>query len=239
MKKFRVVELYAGTGRSVEPFKHWRRAELALLVDASDHERNTYLSNFPNAPYVRRDISRLQPEELLRLAGGRVDILLGCPPCQGFSESGLRRSDDPRNRHVQLTGVHLKNMERSPVTPLENIHPFGLGEFARATQTVALRIIALGTGHRRREAFFQPRLGLRHGSRRWLVTKVCADRLWSGQSRKRVALRAANGCFEISDIAGAGPGQCIGSGESEYRANKSRCYLAIGHTEHPAVRGGL
>src|SRR3984893_15558874 len=118
-------------------------------------------------------------------------------------------------------------MERSPVIPLQNIHPFGLGEFARATQAVALCIVALCTGHRRREAFFQPRLGLRHGSRRWLVTKVCADRLWSGQSRKRFALRAANGCFEVSDIAAAGSGRCICSGESEYRANKSRCYLAM------------
>src|SRR5260221_1484157 len=62
-------------------------------------------------------------------------------------------------------------MERSPVTPLQNIHPFGLGEFARATQVVTLCIVALGTGHRRREAFFQPPLGLRHGSRRWLVTR--------------------------------------------------------------------
>ena len=140
---------------------------------------------------------------------------------------------------ARLSGVQLKNVERSPVTPLKNIHSFGLGEFARATQAVALCIIALCTGHRRREGFFQPRLGLRHGRGRWLVLKLCADRLWRGQSRKRVALRAANGCFEIGDIAGARSGQCICGGESEYRANKSRCYLAIGHTEHPAVRGGL
>src|SRR5258708_34238630 len=140
---------------------------------------------------------------------------------------------------TRLSGVHLKNVERSPVTPLKNIHSFGLGEFARATQAVALCIIALPAGHRRREAFFQPRLGLRHGSQPWLALKVGTDRLWRGQSRKRVALRVANGCFEISDIAGARSGQCVCSGESENRANKSRCYLGIGHTEHSAVRGGL
>jgi len=34
---------------------------------------------------------------------------------------------------------------------LQNIHSFGRAEFACATEAVALCIIALGTGHRRRE----------------------------------------------------------------------------------------
>src|SRR5580692_8458540 len=100
MKKLKIVELYAGTARSVEPFQHWRRAEIALLVDASEHARETYLLNHPKAPYVEKDISKLSPSELLSLAGGRVDIIMGCPPCQGFSETGLRLSNDPRNKHV-------------------------------------------------------------------------------------------------------------------------------------------
>jgi hypothetical protein len=57
----------------------------------------------------------------------------------------------------------------------QNIHSLGRGEGACATLAVALCIIALGTGHRRREPFLQLRLRLLHGSRRWLVTKVCAD----------------------------------------------------------------
>ena len=58
---------------------------------------------------------------------------------------------------------------------LQNIHSLGRGEGACATLAVALGIIALGTGHRRREPFLQLRLRLLHGSRRRLVTKVCAD----------------------------------------------------------------
>ena len=41
--------------------------------------------------------------------------------------------------------------------PLQNIHPLGLGEFAGAAGAVALGVVALGAGHRRREPFFQPR----------------------------------------------------------------------------------
>lgn len=101
MKKFRIVELYAGTARSVEPFRSWRRAETSLLIDANDFARRTYLANFPDAPYLRRSLSNMSTREVLVAAGGRIDILLGCPPCQGFSESGLRESGDPRNWHVR------------------------------------------------------------------------------------------------------------------------------------------
>jgi DNA (cytosine-5)-methyltransferase 1 len=42
----------------------------------------------------------MDPTRLRALAGGKVDILLGCPPCQGFSENGSRKAADPRNRHL-------------------------------------------------------------------------------------------------------------------------------------------
>lgn len=120
MKRLRIVELYAGTARSVEPFQHWRRAEVALLVDSCGHARDTYRLNHPNAPYARRDIARLRPSELIELAGGRVDILLGCPPCQGFSETGLRLKDDPRNRHVHHF-ARLAHAARPLAIVMENV----------------------------------------------------------------------------------------------------------------------
>src|ERR1043165_597446 len=101
MRKFRIAELYAGTARSVEPFRSWRRVDIAMLADANAYARDTYLLNFPNAPYAKRSISRLGPEDVTALADGRIDVLLACPPCQGFSESGLRDSQDPRNWHVR------------------------------------------------------------------------------------------------------------------------------------------
>jgi hypothetical protein len=37
----------------------------------------------------------------------------------------------------------------------------------------------------------------------------------------------------LRDIAGARSGQCICSGESEDRREKSRCHPGTGHREHP------
>lgn len=98
--KLRVVELYAGTGRSIEPYRARPEFEVALLADISAKARDAYLANHKDAPYALMDLEKASAAAIAREAGGRVDILLGCPPCQGFSESGQRRADDPRNDHI-------------------------------------------------------------------------------------------------------------------------------------------
>ena len=99
-KRLKVVELYAGTARSSAPFRRWRRAEISLLVDNNEVAVNTYKANFPRAPYRKASLSRMTPNRLSALAGGRIDILLGCPPCQGFSDTGTRDPNDARNSHM-------------------------------------------------------------------------------------------------------------------------------------------
>lgn len=115
-----VVELYAGTARSSEPFLGWRRCVLSLLVDNDPTAAKTYRENFPKAPYVLGDLTRMRPDQLLTLAGGRVDILLGCPPCQGFSDAGTRDPRDPRNSHLRHFG-RLAEMLKPLAVAMENV----------------------------------------------------------------------------------------------------------------------
>lgn len=98
--RFRVAELYAGTGRSVAPFRQWSQSEIVLLADCNQLAADTYLLNHPGAPYFVEDLSRISAVRLIELAGGKIDVLLGCPPCQGFSDNGKRQSRDSRNRHL-------------------------------------------------------------------------------------------------------------------------------------------
>lgn len=99
--RLRVVELYAGTARSCEPFRTWKQCAISLLVDNSPFAEKTYIYNFPKAPYLLADLKRINPAQLLSRADGRVDILLGCPPCQGFSDAGTKDPRDPRNSHME------------------------------------------------------------------------------------------------------------------------------------------
>ena len=126
--KLRVAELYAGTCRSIEPYRlRPDRFEIALLADTSAAARTTYLANFPDAPYFDVDLRADSAAELRELAQGEIDILLGCPPCQGFSEGGLRAPKDERNDHIvnfaetvralRPRAFALENVARAAVSP--------------------------------------------------------------------------------------------------------------------------
>jgi DNA (cytosine-5)-methyltransferase 1 len=120
MKKYRVVELYAGVARTWEAFKQWDMCSLALLVDNDEFARDIYKINFPNAPYIRRSLTHMRSDELRALAGGKIDILLGCPPCQGFSDTGKRDADDPRNDHITVYGRFIEALRPSAIV-MENV----------------------------------------------------------------------------------------------------------------------
>src|SRR6266478_2016549 len=119
-RKYTVVELYAGMARTWEPFRAWRRCRLGLLVDVNSYANDTYKLNYPSAPYLTGDLRKLKAESLRDLSGGRVDILLGCPPCQGFSDTGKRNPRDPRNGHIAIFGKFVSKLEPLAVV-MENV----------------------------------------------------------------------------------------------------------------------
>lgn len=62
-------------------------------------------------------------EQELAALSGSVDILVGGPPCQGFSMAGRRQHDDPRN---QLFGHYLRLVEiiKPKIVLIENVRGF-------------------------------------------------------------------------------------------------------------------
>ncbi len=62
-------------------------------------------------------------KDVLDSLAGKVDLLAGGPPCQGFSHAGRRRPDDPRN---QLFKAYLELVEvlRPRLLILENVRGF-------------------------------------------------------------------------------------------------------------------
>ncbi len=87
-----VVDLFWGAGGASEGFV---RAGFKVLaaVDLDEMAVRTYRLNHPGVPDERvicSDIRTLPKGLLRRLAGKHLDVLVGSPPCQGFSSVGFR-----------------------------------------------------------------------------------------------------------------------------------------------------
>src|SRR5262245_22013654 len=71
------------------------------LLAASDSEIEaaaTHRKNWTNVPFILEDIRKLTVETIAEVTRGRrPDVVIGGPPCQGFSTLGDRLSADPRN----------------------------------------------------------------------------------------------------------------------------------------------
>ncbi len=89
---FTIVSTFTGAGGSCLGFKMagFRALWASEFIEAA---RKVYESNFPGVPVDARDIRKVKPSEILRVAGmkqGQVDVLEGSPPCASFSTAGRR-----------------------------------------------------------------------------------------------------------------------------------------------------
>lgn len=119
------IDLFSGCGGLSEGMHQAGfRNMLAFEIDAVAAE--TYRLNHPKTLVIRKDIRQVTMSEVKKLLGGRtVDLLAGCPPCQGFSTVRcLNRSQpvtDERNdlileyvRFVKALRPHTIMMENVP-----------------------------------------------------------------------------------------------------------------------------
>jgi DNA (cytosine-5)-methyltransferase 1 len=166
MRRYTVVELYAGIARTWEAFRSWDRCKLSLLADTNQLAADNYVDNYPSAPYIKRNLLWMKPSEIEGLVGGKVDILLGCPPCQGFSDTGKRDPDDPRNVHIDIFARFVS----------------GLLPFAVAMENVPLVASS--------KRFMRFTRKLEEWGYRWTAQIVNAAQYGSCQTRQRLLLVA-------------------------------------------------
>jgi DNA (cytosine-5)-methyltransferase 1 len=71
------------------------------------------------------DIRKLLDEkrDVVGKLAGKVDLLAGGPPCQGFSDAGRRRLDDPRNKLFEAY-LELVGIVKPRVVLVENVRGF-------------------------------------------------------------------------------------------------------------------
>lgn len=102
-KGLTAIDLFAGCGGlSVGLRQAGFNVLAALEIDSLAAE--TYFANHRKAKLFQQDIRKSNPAKIRRSLGlkkGQLDLLAGCPPCQGFSSlrtlNGNRTIRDPQN----------------------------------------------------------------------------------------------------------------------------------------------
>lgn len=95
------IDLFSGCGGLTKGFS-MAGVRSIFASDIDENCEKTFTRNFPGTPFLCKDITDMTKEEVDALTGGVVpDIIIGGPPCQGFSLANKRRNkikDDPRNK---------------------------------------------------------------------------------------------------------------------------------------------
>lgn len=116
-----VVDLFCGCGGFSEGFQE-AGFRVASGVDVNVAMIKTFTLNHPLAQGIVGDINRISLADLLgsQVHPEDVAVVIGGPPCQGFSTVGDRYADDPRNR---LFYQFLRIVEeiRPPMFVMENV----------------------------------------------------------------------------------------------------------------------
>lgn len=96
-KKHYYISLFTGAGGLDIGFKE-AGFEGLLASDIMQQAHDSYLLNYPNETYLLGDVRKLSIAEIKKFIGKKkIDVIIGGPPCQGFSNMGNKNSADPRN----------------------------------------------------------------------------------------------------------------------------------------------
>jgi DNA (cytosine-5)-methyltransferase 1 len=118
------ADLFSGAGGLSLGFKE-AGFQVAFANDINVDYASTYGQNHAETKFFCESVENLSAAELLKATGlrkGEIDVLIGGPPCQGFSINAPRRShEDARNHLFQHYGRLVLEGLRPKIVLMENV----------------------------------------------------------------------------------------------------------------------
>lgn len=118
-RPYRVVDLFAGCGGITEGFRRTGRYKAVAAVELDVAAASTYAENFGEDHIWQGSITDWLKDHPVPEA----DVVVGGPPCQGFSNLGAKRDDDPRNE-LWREYVRVLNLIKPKAFLIENVPRF-------------------------------------------------------------------------------------------------------------------
>lgn len=112
------IDLFSGAGGLMRGFMDAGFVPV-FSVEVWQPAIETHNLNYPNVPLISEDIRTITNDRLASYTG-KVDVIVGGPPCQGFSTIGKRLVKDPRNELV-FEFIRFVNTIRPKMFLMENV----------------------------------------------------------------------------------------------------------------------
>lgn len=137
-RKPRVIDLFAGCGGLSKGFE-MAGFEITGFVESWKVAVNTFKANFPYSIHLGSDITKISDEEIMELEKkhGKIDGIVGGPPCQGFSSQGKRDPKDPRNS-LLMEFIRFVRILQPKFIVMENVKGLLSSKTARGERVIDL-----------------------------------------------------------------------------------------------------
>ena len=97
MNTYKMIDLFAGVGGLSLGFEQ-KGFEVVIANEYDESIAQAYIKNRNNPNMIIADITKLPISVTFGKYRGIVDLVVGGPPCQGYSQKGQRKTiNDPRN----------------------------------------------------------------------------------------------------------------------------------------------
>ena len=119
-KKYNAVDLFCGAGGLSYGFE-MAGFQILLGIDNDAMALKTFEKNHSGSKSICGDITKVTYEDIKKKIGNKaIDVVIGGPPCQGFSLSGPRNFNDPRNS-LYLSYIRLVKEIQPKMFVIENV----------------------------------------------------------------------------------------------------------------------
>jgi DNA (cytosine-5)-methyltransferase 1 len=120
--KYTVIDLFCGAGGLSKGFEN-AGFEIVGGIDFNQDAINTFNHNFKKAKGVCCDILKLTDKEIKNKFKNleSIDVIIGGPPCQGFSEANRNKKNDDTRNKLFFQFLKFVDLAQPKVVIIENV----------------------------------------------------------------------------------------------------------------------